>query len=34
MLRSHPDFWILLSRDDLKLLIMDMAFPGRPFGDP
>ncbi len=33
-LRSHPDFWILLSKDDLKLLIMDMAFPDRPFGDP
>jgi eukaryotic-like serine/threonine-protein kinase len=33
MLQSHPDFPILLSREDFKLLIMDMAFPDRPFGD-
>ena len=31
MLRSHPDFQILLSRKDLKLKIMDMAFPDWPF---
>ena len=34
MLRSHPDSPVLLSREDLKLLIMDMVFPDRPFGDP
>jgi eukaryotic-like serine/threonine-protein kinase len=33
MLLSQPDFQILLSREDLKLPIMDMAFPVRPFGD-
>jgi proteasome lid subunit RPN8/RPN11 len=33
MLQSHPDCQLLLSRADLKLLIMDMAFPDRPFGD-
>jgi len=32
-LRSHPDSTFLLSRDDVKPLIMDMAFPDRPFGD-
>jgi len=32
MLKSHPDSQILLSREDLKLAIMDMAFPDRPFG--
>ncbi len=31
-LRAHPDSTLLLSRDDLKLQIMDMAFPDRPFG--
>ncbi len=30
-IRSHPDSSILLSRDDVKLLMMDMAFPDRPF---
>ena len=34
MLQSHPDSQVLLSREDIKLLIMDMAFPDRPFGDP
>ena len=33
MLRSHPDSQILLSREDVKLLVMDMAFPDRPIGD-
>jgi tetratricopeptide (TPR) repeat protein len=33
MLQSHPDAHILLSREDLKLPIMDMAFPAQPFGD-
>ncbi|MGO9922239.1 MAG: protein kinase domain-containing protein [Isosphaeraceae bacterium] len=33
-LRSHPDAAFLLARDDLKLLIMDMAFPERPFRQP
>jgi eukaryotic-like serine/threonine-protein kinase len=32
-LRSHPDSSLLLSREDLKLAIMDMAFPDRPFGE-
>ena len=32
-LRSHPDSRFLLSRDELKPLIMDMAFPDWPFGD-
>ncbi len=32
-LRSHPDSKVLLSRDDLALLIMDMAFPDWPFAD-
>jgi len=32
-LRSHPDSTFLLSREDVKPLIMDMAFPDRPFGD-
>jgi hypothetical protein len=32
-LRSHPDSRFLLSREDLGLLIMDMAFPDRPFRD-
>jgi len=31
-LRSHPDSTFLLSREDVKLAIMDMAFPERPFG--
>ena len=31
MLQSHPDSQFVLSRDDLKLAIMDMAFPDRPF---
>ncbi len=30
-LRSHPDSTFLLSREDLKPLIMDMAFPDWPF---
>jgi hypothetical protein len=30
-LRSHPDSTFLLSREDVKLAIMDMAFPDRPF---
>lgn len=30
-LRSHPDSTFLLSRKDLELPIMDMAFPDRPF---
>ena len=34
MLQAHPDYQVLLSREDIKLLIMDMAFPDRPFGDP
>ena len=33
MIQSHPDFWILLPREDLKLPIMDLAFPERSFGD-
>jgi eukaryotic-like serine/threonine-protein kinase len=33
-LRSHPDSSFILSREDIKLLIMDMVFPDRPFGDP
>jgi len=33
MLHSHPDSQILLSREDLKLPIMDMTFPDQPFGD-
>jgi serine/threonine-protein kinase len=33
MLQSHPDSQILLSRKDLKLLMMDLIFPDRPFGD-
>jgi len=33
LLQSHPDCQILLSREDLRLLIMDVAFPLRPFGD-
>ncbi|MGO9469331.1 MAG: protein kinase domain-containing protein [Isosphaeraceae bacterium] len=32
MLKSHPDSEMLLSREDLKLPIMDIAFPDRPFG--
>jgi len=32
-LRSHPDATVLLGRGDLRLPIMDMAFPDRPFGD-
>jgi hypothetical protein len=32
-LRSHPDSAYLLSREDVKPLIMDMAFPDRPLGD-
>jgi len=32
MLHSYPDSQILLSREDLKLPIMDMTFPDRPFG--
>jgi len=32
-LRSHPDSTFLLSRDDVKPLIMDLAFPDWPFGD-
>ena len=32
-LRSHPDSTFLLSRDEVKPLIMDMAFPDWPFGD-
>ncbi len=31
ILRSQPNSQVLLSRDDVKLLIMDMAFPDRPF---
>ncbi len=31
MLRSHPDSPILLARDDVKLLMMDMAFPNQHF---
>jgi eukaryotic-like serine/threonine-protein kinase len=30
MLESNPDFAILLARKDVKLLVMDMAFPERP----
>jgi hypothetical protein len=33
MLLSHPDSRILLSREDVKLMVMDIAFPDRPFGD-
>ena len=33
VLRSHPDAWILLARDDVKSLIMDMVFPDRPLGE-
>jgi serine/threonine-protein kinase len=32
-LGSHPDSTFLLSREDLPLLIMDMAFPDWPFAD-
>ena len=31
MLESNPDFELLLAREDAKLLVMDMAFPDRPF---
>ena len=31
MLQSHADSQFVLSRDDLKLPMMDMAFPDRPF---
>jgi hypothetical protein len=30
-LRNDPDSWILLARDDLKPLLMDIAFPQSPF---
>ena len=30
-LRSHADSAFLLSRDDLKVLLMDISFPDRPF---
>ncbi len=30
--QSHPDSKALLARDDIKLLIMDMAFPDQAFG--
>ncbi len=32
-LRSHPDSPFLLSRAEVKPLIMDMAFPAWPFAD-
>ncbi len=32
-LRSHPDSTFLLTREDLKLLLLDMAFPDRPFAN-
>jgi hypothetical protein len=32
-LRSDPDSQLLLSRDDLKLPIMDLTFPDRPFSN-
>jgi eukaryotic-like serine/threonine-protein kinase len=32
-LHSNPDSTFLLSREDVKPLIMDTAFPDRPFGD-
>ncbi len=32
-LRSHPDSSTLLSRDDLRLTIMDLDFPVRPFAE-
>ncbi len=31
MLQSHPESQFLLSREDVKVLAMDMAFPDRPF---
>ena len=33
-LRSHPDSAFLLSREDVKPLIMDLTFPDRPFAEP
>jgi hypothetical protein len=30
-LQSHPDSQFVLSREDLRLPVMDMAFPDRPF---
>ena len=33
MIQAHPDAWLLRSRDDLKLLLLDLAFPRWPF-DP
>jgi tetratricopeptide (TPR) repeat protein len=33
-LRSHPASSVLLSREELKLLIMDLDFPDRPFAAP
>jgi len=32
-LRSNPDSTFLLSREDVKPVVMDMAFPDRPFAD-
>jgi hypothetical protein len=31
--RLHPDSDFLLSREDLKFRILDLAFPDRPFGN-
>ena len=33
LIRSHPDSSTLLSRDDLRLTIMDLEFPVRPFAE-
>jgi len=33
LLQSHPDSQLLLSREDVKLMIMNIAFPDRPFED-
>ncbi len=33
MLQSHPDYQTLLSKGDIKLLLMDMAFPDLPFAN-
>ncbi len=33
MLRNNPDSEVLLSREDVRPLIMDMAFPDWPFGE-
>jgi hypothetical protein len=31
--RAHPDSWLLLSRDDIKPLLLDLDFPRWPFDE-